>query len=125
MAIEIIIGSTVPTITDVYDSFSDMKNRSLDQIQTSINITNVNSEINGTNYDINITIENTGSVTLYTKNFDVLINGTKIDFTCSKSYLFSKNVVYFNVSSLTGSGQRMLKIITNNGIEDYYEFVLP
>ena len=40
MAIEIIVGTTIPTITDVHDSFDDMRDRAIDQVQTDINITN-------------------------------------------------------------------------------------
>lgn len=125
MAIEIIVSTTIPTLTDVHDAFEDMRDRAIDKVQTEINITDVSSEANGSNYDINVTVENTGSVTLETAYFDILINGTKNEFTCSKSYLHPENEVYFNVSSLSGSGKRRLKVVTNNGISDYYEFILP
>lgn len=125
MAIEIIVGSTVPTLTDVHDSFDNMRDRAIDQVQTDINITDVTSEINGSNYDINVTVENTGSTTLETTYFNILINGTDKEFTCSKSYLHPENEVYFNVSSLQGTGERRLKVVTDNGISDYYEFTLP
>lgn len=125
ITIEIIIGTTIPTVTDVHDSFDKMKDRAIDQVQTGINITDVTSEVNGTNYDINVTLENTGSITLETTYFNILINGTEKPFTCSKSYIHPENEVYFNVSSLGGTGQRRLKVVTNNGIADYYEFTLP
>jgi len=125
MAIELIVGSTVPTMTDVHDSFDAMRDRAIKQIQTDINITDVSSQINGSDYDINITIENIGSTTLETEKFNILINGTESTFTCSKTYLHPENEVYFNVSSLQGSGNRRLKVITENGISDYYEFTLP
>ena len=124
MAIEIFVGTTIPTVTDVHDSFNEMKDRAIDQVQTDINITDISSETNGSNYDINITVENTGSTTLETAYFNILINGTKKVFTCSNSYLFPENEVYFNVSSLQGTGERRLKIVTDNGISDYYEFTL-
>ena len=125
MAIEILAGTTIPTITDVYDSFDDMRDRAIDQVQTDINITDVTSEANGSNYDINITVENIGSTTLETVYFNILINGVEKQFTCSKSYLHPENEVYFNVSSLQGTGDRRLKVVTDNGISDYYDFTLP
>ncbi len=125
MSIEIIVSTTIPTITDVHDAFDDMRDRAITQVQTDINITDVSNEINGSNYDINITVENTGSITLQTAFFDILINGTKNNFTCSKSYIHPENKAYFNVSSLSGLGIRRLKVVTNNGIADYYEFTLP
>ena len=125
MIIEIIVSTGVPTITKVDDAFDEMRNRAIDQVQTDINITGVTSIVNGTGYDINISIGNTGSVTLKTSYFDILINGIKNDFSCSKSYIYPENTVYFNVTSLTGVGARKLKVVTNNGISDYYEFSLP
>ena len=125
MGIEIIISTTIPIITDVDDSFDEMRNRAIAEVQTDINITDVTSIVNGSNYDINITVENTGSVTLETAYFDILINGTKNDFTCSKSYIHPENTVYFDIFSYSGSGNLRLKVVTNNGISDYYEFILP
>lgn len=125
MIIEIIVSTGVPTITNVDEAFDEMRNRAVDQVQTDINITGVTSLVNGSGYDINITVENTGSVSLETANFDILINGTINDFSCSKSYIHPQNIVYFNVPSITGLGAQKLKVITNNGISDYYEFILP
>lgn len=125
MAIEIIVGTTIPTINNVHDSFDDMRDRTIDQVQTDINITDVAYETNGSNYDINITVGNTGSTTLETAYFNILVNGTDKEFTCSKSYLHPENEVYFNVSNLQGTGPRRLKVVTDNGISDYYEFTLP
>lgn len=125
MGIEIIISTTIPIIIDVNNSFDNMRNRAIAEVQTDINITDVTIQVNGSGYDINITVENTGSVTLETGFFNILINGTKKDFSSSKSYIHPENEVYFNVSSLSGSGIKRLKVVTNNGISDYYEFILP
>ncbi|MCK4366194.1 MAG: hypothetical protein KAW45_09085 [Thermoplasmatales archaeon] len=124
MAIEIIVGTTIPTMTNVHDSLDEMRDRAIDQIQTDINITSVTSEVNGSDHDINVTLENIGSISLETKYFNILINGTDAKFTCSSSYLHPENEVYFNVSSLESTGPRRLKIITDNGISDYYDFTL-
>lgn len=125
IAIEIIIGTTIPTLTDVHDSFYNMRNRAFDQVQTDINITYVDAENNGSDYDINITVENTGSITLETTYFNILLNGTEKKFTCSKSFLYPENEVYFNVSNLQGTEMYTLKVVTNNGVSDYYEFNIP
>jgi flagellar protein FlaF len=124
MTIEIIVGTTVPTVVDVQDSLEEMKNRAIDQVQTDINISDVTTIVNGSDFDINITVENTGSVTLKTSNFNILVNGTIKQFSASQSYLHPEKEIYFNVSSLTGTGERRLKIITNNGISDFYNFNL-
>ncbi|KYK22581.1 hypothetical protein AYK24_01960 [Thermoplasmatales archaeon SG8-52-4] len=125
MAIEIIVGTTIPTITDVHESLKDMKNRAIDQIQTDLSITDVTSTPNGSNYDINITIDNTGSVTLETEKFNILINGSENTFTCSQPFIYPENIVYFNVYNFQDTGSLRLKVIADNGISDYYDFTVP
>ena len=124
IALDIIVGTTIPAITDINRAFDEMKDRSIEQVQTEINITDVNYAINGSNYDINITVENTGSVSLKTRYFNILINGTDVTFSCSKTYLYPKNEVYFNISSFQETGNQRIKVITNNGISDYYDLII-
>ena len=124
IAIEILTGSLLPLYTDIIESYSDMKDRAINQIQSDISIISVSTPSNGTNYDLNVTIENTGSITLETSYFNVLINGTDHQFTSSESYLYSKNEVYFNVNNLSGNGRKKLKIVTDNGISDHYEYTI-
>lgn len=125
MAIEIIVGTTIPTITDVHESLKDMKNRAIDQIQTEISVTDVTSTANGSNYDINITIDNTGSVSLETVYFNILINGTEKVFTSSKPFVYPENEVYINVYNFQDTGSLRLKVVAENGISDYYDFTIP
>ena len=124
----IIIGTIVetllPTMAEVNDSYDDMKDRAIDQIQTDINITGVTTPANGSNYDLNFSVENTGSITLKTSYFNILINGTAHQFTCTKSYLYPESSVYFNITNLSGTGNRLLKATTGNGISDYYEYTI-
>jgi len=124
IVIEVIVGTTIPIFTNVHESFNNMKDRAISQVQTDINITSVTTEANGSNTDINITIKNIGSTSLDTSYFIVLINGTSKDFTSSNLYLYPENEVYFNVSSLPSTGQRRLKVVTDNGISDYYDFTI-
>ena len=122
IAIEIFIGSLLPAITDIDDSYNDMVDRTVDRVQTDINITGVSVSVNGSNYDHNITLENTGCVTLNTDDFTILINGTFQQFSCSDTYLYPEKETYFNISNLPGGGIKRLKVITDNGISDYYEY---
>jgi len=122
MAVEIITSDLLPTIEDINDSYSGMKQRFGDQLQTDINITAVSSSANGSNYDYNVSVRNTGSITLVTKDFTILINGSEYEFTCSYAYLFPEKTAYFQIVNVTGAGEKRTKVITNNGIADYYAF---
>jgi len=122
MAVEIITSDLLPTIEDINDSYGDMKKRLQDQLQSDINITTVERSINGSNYDYNISVQNTGSVTLLTRDFMILINGAEYQFTCSHQYLYPENTVYFRIVDVTGEESKRMKVITNNGVADYYTY---
>jgi archaellum component FlaF (FlaF/FlaG flagellin family) len=123
ISIEILSGSLIPMITDINDSYDDMVDRDVEGVQTDINITHVSTSFNVfSNYDHNITVENSGSITLTTSDFTLLINGTAQQFSCSDSYLYPEKETYFNISNLSGGGNKRLKVITYNGISDYYEY---
>ena len=124
LAIEIIVSTTIPTITNVHDSYDEMRDRSIDRLQTDINISVVNTPSNGSNYDLNVTIKNTGSITLEPSDFTLLINGSLKEFTCTSTYFFPENTVNLIVYNQPGSGERRLKVITNNGISDYYTYMI-
>ena len=123
VSIGILTGNLLPATTDIYDSYKEMKNRYVDQIQTDIMISGVTNSSNGTNYDINITVENTGNTNLETRHFNILINGESQRFTCSSSYLFPEEEIYFNVTGIN-NGNKKLKVVTDNGISDYYEYMI-
>lgn len=124
ISIEILTGSILPTLNDFDDSYNEMIERKINRVQTKINITNVSTSVNGTNYDHNITVENTGSITLKTADFTILINGTKQHFICLNPYLYPEKNSYFNIYNLSGSGTKLLKVITDNGISDYYQYTI-
>lgn len=122
MAVEIIATDLLPSIEDMNKSYDEMKDRQQNQLHSDINITAALRSANGSNFDYNISIKNTGSATLFTKDFQILINGTVYQFTCSRENLYPGNTVYFSITNVPGSGLQRIKAITNNGIEDYYTY---
>ncbi|MBN1861853.1 MAG: hypothetical protein JW840_10395 [Candidatus Thermoplasmatota archaeon] len=122
MAVEIIVSDLIPTMEEINTSYTTMKDRIQEQLHTGINITAVVRSVNGTNYNYNISVKNTGSITLLTDNFVILLNGTECPFYCSGQYLYPENIVYFVMENQAGEGQKRLKIITNNGIASFYTY---
>ena len=106
MVIELLTGAVLPTLSEVNDSYDDMKNRAINQVQTDINTTAIYTIPNGSNYDLNITVENIGSITLETDHFNILINGTNRQFSCSHSYFYPERKIYFTVNNLSGTGTK-------------------
>ncbi len=124
IAIEIFTGSLLPAITDVDESYDDLVDRTVEMVQTDINISSVSISAYGLNYNHSITLKNTGSITLNTSDFTILINGVAQQFSCSDSYLYPEKETYLNVSNLPGAGNKILKVISENGISDYYEYTI-
>jgi archaellum component FlaF (FlaF/FlaG flagellin family) len=120
MAVEIITNDLLPTIDEMNNSYEDMKERYQDQLQSDINITSITRSANGSNFDYNISVKNTGSVTLITKNFQILINGTAYPFSCSAQRLYPENTLFFTIPNVAGAGSQRVKVITNNGIAEYF-----
>ncbi len=120
MAVEIITNNLLPTIDEMNKSYGDMKDRYQNQLQSDINITTVTRSINGSTYDYNISVKNTGSVTLVTGNFQILINGTAYQFNCTGERLYPENTLFFSIMNVPGAGPQRVKVITNNGIAQYY-----
>jgi len=124
MAVEIITSDLLPTIEDMNKSYDDLKDRQQNQLHSDINITTTLRSANGSNFDYNISVKNTGSATLFTKDFQILINGTAYQFTCSRENLYPENIVYFSIMNVPGAGSQRVKVITNNGIADYYTYLI-
>ena len=124
ISIEILTGGIIPTIVDTDESYNDMVDRTIEMVQTDINISSVAIYVNGLNYDHNISVKNTGSITLNTSDFTILINGVSQMFRCADAYLYPEQHTTFNVTNLPGDGNKRLKIITGNGIADYFEYVI-
>ena len=67
---------------------------------------------------INVTVDNTGEITLDIDKFTVLLNGEDTSFTCSYTYLYPNNSTILSVN-VTDWTRRRVKVITENGISDY------
>lgn len=119
IAVEILTGNLLPTMFSVRESYDDMRDRMIDYIKTDINITSVTNISDAVN--LSITIENTGSISLKLDDLTLLINGTKTTFTHTQMYLYPEEQTNLTVSYQT-AGPKRIKIVTNNGISDYYEY---
>lgn len=122
LMITIFTGGVLPTISDYHEAYKNMEERAVERVQTNINITNV-TNTSGIFYDINVTVKNTGRITLKIVDFTILINGTQRVFNCSETYLYPEKDAIFTVN-LTGTGLKRIKVISAKGISDYEEYIV-
>jgi len=124
VSIEIFSSQILPIIDDFENSNTQMIRRYNDKLETCINITEINVTNNLSNYDYNITIENTGKTVLITSEINILINGDLQEFQCSDKYVLPLTHSYFIFNNLQYSGNIRFKAITENGIEDYIKIIV-
>ncbi|MFO7678325.1 MAG: hypothetical protein R6V50_08105 [Thermoplasmatota archaeon] len=124
ISLEILTGSMLPALTNVDESYNSLFDRKIEGIQTSINISKVSVEMYNSNYNHSITIKNIGKITLKTNEMIVLINGLLQDFESEYIYFYPGESILLNVSDVSGDGNQRLKIITYNGISDYYSYYI-
>ena len=124
VAIELIVGTTIPTMTEVNDAFDEMRNRIIKQAQSDINITSVGVIRNVTLWDINISVENSGSVTFDTTKFNVILGGINQVYECKDTFLYPADTTFFLINGYSAKATTRIKIVAENGISDYYEYDL-
>jgi len=124
IALDVFLAGMMPAVSDVNYGFHEMKDRAVFQKQTNISITSISTVANDSNYDLKINVSNEGSTTLKTIDFNILINGTNYLFNRSKQFLYPEKFVNFTVPSLSGTGNRILKIITPVGVSDYENYTI-
>lgn len=124
MIVEISLGTLLPVYMDIQESYGDMRDRAVEELQTSIAITETNTTVNASGYDLNVTLENSGSTVVDTRYLHVLIDGVSVSFSCDHSYIYPENNVFILVNGLSGSGENKVKIITENGISCYDSYMV-
>jgi archaellum component FlaF (FlaF/FlaG flagellin family) len=73
--------------------------------------------------NLNVTVQNIGDVILDTSKVTILINGTIVQPTYSQEYLYPELELYSTViSNEIGRGSKIIKLVTENGLSDYYEY---
>jgi|GEM_PF-1380798 len=122
ITLEIFSINVLPIITDVHESYQNMMQRSYQYIQTDIDIQNVTTIDNGSNYDLTIALENTGETTITLKYCQLLINGSPIDFSYTTEYLFSDELMMLYVDNVSYTGSVRMKFISENRVSDMYTF---
>ncbi len=124
MILEVSMGTIIPLFTDLNDSYENMRNRIIEEIQTEIEINNITVQPNASLHDITITVKNTGSTVIDVAYLDLLVNGLLSSFSYDDEYWFSENTYTITVHGLSGSGSNKVKIITENGISDYHSYLV-
>jgi archaellum component FlaF (FlaF/FlaG flagellin family) len=122
MVLEVSMGTILPILTELDESYDALRKRAVDELQTAINIENITVESNASLHDVTIMVKNTGATVIESIHVHVLINGTLTSFTCDDDYWFPESHYTLSVDGISGSGDRQVKVVTNNGISSYASY---
>ncbi|SFM88699.1 hypothetical protein [Methanolobus profundi] len=112
---------------DVIDSASDDKYRMQSmKLQTDIVVDDSIPDISGSDYNLTLTVSNTGSETLHFDRLNVLVDGNLQAYTYTETADFwtpeeSRNLT---VTGLSGLGMHRVKVVTENGISAYDTYLV-
>jgi archaellum component FlaF (FlaF/FlaG flagellin family) len=122
MVLEVSMGTILPILTELDESYDALRKRAVDELQTAINIENITVESNASLHDVTIMVKNTGATVIESIHVHVLINGTLTSFICDDDYWFPESHYTLSVDGISGSGDRQVKVVTNNGISSYASY---
>jgi archaellum component FlaF (FlaF/FlaG flagellin family) len=125
MVLEVSMGTVLPVLSDVDESYDEMRNRAVDELQTDIEIDDITVQANSSFHDITINLTNRGSTVIDSSYVHCLIDGSIQGFTVNSRYFFPESSYSLSVNGLAGSGMHQVKVVTMNGISDYATYSYP
>ncbi|MCL4438180.1 MAG: flagellar protein F [Candidatus Thermoplasmatota archaeon] len=115
----VIYSDYVHTNTEISQSEQGQSQRMYDMINSKVNITEALEAGNSSQKNVTINLVNSGSVTLYLNQTNVLVNGTIHPFNFTREYLFP---LQNETISFTTSLQPVeVEIVFNTGYKAYVE----
>ncbi len=120
ISVEFIVADFIPTLEESHDCYDEMRLRSIEKVQSSVNITSVLNTSTGPPFNLSVSVRNTGSITFDTNYCNILVNGSSVNFESSKSYIYPEDTIYFNLTDQSNKGR--IKFVTEFGISDYYKY---
>ncbi|MBS3749302.1 MAG: hypothetical protein KGY67_06340 [Candidatus Thermoplasmatota archaeon] len=125
MVLEVSVGTVLPVLTDLDESYDKMRNRAVEELQTDIQINDMSTQANNSLHDLTINLTNSGSTVIETSYITVLIDGSNSVFAVDELYWFPESSYTISVNGISGSGVHQVKVITKNGICDYATYSYP
>jgi archaellum component FlaF (FlaF/FlaG flagellin family) len=119
MGVQILAAEVFPRLDEVGEAYAGLKGRVDDAAHTAFEITEVVRSANGSVFDYTLSLTNTGSITLDSGSFTVLVDGVNTAFTASGAYVHPEASVTLSVVGVAGGGTIRFKVIAANGACDY------
>lgn len=108
------------------DASDDQYQMHQSRLKTDIEVVGSSSLISGSDYNLTVSLSNTGSETLYFDRMNILIDGNIVNYTYedTASLWTPAQTRNFTVNSLSGLGMHRIKIVTENGVSAYDTYIV-
>lgn len=117
--------STISSSNDLLSSSLDEHYSLLSKkLQTDVEIVESNAAFHNSTYQLSLMVLNTGSETLSSDELDILIDGVHVSYSGVSNITTWTPETYavLNVYNLSGFGDHRVKLVTKNGVCDYYSY---
>jgi flagellar protein FlaF len=117
-----ILSESIHKLKEARLVYIQEKKKAIEVLTTEFQITSIEAyNTSPTTHTLTVTIENTGSTTLETSYFSVLVDGVLVDASYNVSYLYPGEYLRIDSSGLSGGAgtTHRLKIVAENGIAKY------
>lgn len=108
------------------EELREKKEKIEESSNTRLEIVSLSTNKNGNGYSLDIVLKNSGTVTLKTEKFDVLVDGIKMSFTADRQILYPETQVTIHIDNLPGgeNTNHRLKIVAENGYSIYTTYTV-
>jgi|Deesub1362A_J573_1020465.scaffolds.fasta_scaffold00392_6 flagellar protein FlaF len=117
-----ILSESIHKLKEARQVYIQEKKKAIEILTTEFQITSIAAyNTSPTTHTLTVTIENTGSTTLETSYFNVLVDGVLVDASYNVSYLYPGEYLRIDASGLSGGAgtTHRLKIVAENGVAEY------
>lgn len=118
--------TTISSSNDLLSSSADEHYSLINKkLHTDVRIVGSSAIIHNSTYQLSLEVLNTGSETLRSDELEVLVDGVYKPYSLASNATTTwtpQTSVALNIYDLSGFGDHRLKVVTENGICDYYSY---
>lgn len=118
--------TTISSSNDLLSSSADEHYSLINKkLHTDVQIIGSSAIIHNSTYQLSLEVLNTGSETLRSDELEVLVDGVYKPYSLAANATTTwtpQTSVALNICDLSGFGDHRLKVVTENGICDYYSY---
>ena len=118
----IILSESIQKFKEARQVYLQEKKKAIEVLTTDFNITSITAyNTSPTTHNLIVILKNTGSTTLETSYFSILVDGVLINASYNVSYFYPGEYLRIQATDLSGGAgsTHRLKIVAENGVAKY------